>query len=421
MRVWALGLLLVLFVQAAARADDPVKDFHRLWQDAGSDDAKKGEALDTLARARSAEAAKLLLSVALMPNESGAIMDRAITRLAELDGSDGDGWIRDQLKHASKWIDRAILARAVARRTSAETAGLLVGALQDKAWQVQAAALEGLRHHATREVIEALLDYWAKLDPKKDDSVRVGGDARDTALVLIGKDFQTAADAKSWWSANQQGWVPPKKAGDLIESKEGVTQERTPKLFDDITSRRIVLVLDTSGSMLIPTGAAKDAKNPGGLTRFEVMRREVRRVIEDFPPATTFNIISFSGKVLPWKDKLIGASEGNKRAANKFIDVLKADGETNSYGALEQAFKNAEADTVYFLSDGYPTVGKVDFNVILAEVRKWNAARNLRIHTIAFIAGNGKPLGIVEGDKALPKEFMRRLAQENGGHYKLVE
>jgi hypothetical protein len=173
--------------------------------------------------------------------------------------------------------------------------------------------------------------------------------------------------------------------------------------------------------MRIETGAGKDKKFPNGLTRFEIMKREVKRVVEDLPQNSTFNLVSFASKVLPWKPQLVPAHDSQKHAAVKFLEALKADGETNTYGALEQAFKSTEADTVYFLSDGYPTVGKVDFNVILADVKKWNATRNIRIHTIAFIAGNGKPLGIEEGDKSLPKEFMRRLAQENGGRYKLVE
>lgn len=419
-RLW-IFLLVLLALPAALRAQDVAKDFARLWQDAGNDENKKREALDRLAKEKSAEAARLLVGVTLMPNETGPIVDHAIARLAELEGTAADDWIREELTDAKHWADRVILVRAIARRTSTDAQKLLFKALKDKAWQVQTASVEGLKRHRTRETIETLLQTWEGLDQKKEESARIAGDIRDTVLVITSKDFLTVADAKSWWSANEKSWKPEKKGSDSIESSTSVTEERVPRLFDDIASRRVILVIDTSASMRVATGAAKSAKNPRGLSRFEVMRQEVKRVIEDLPPNTNFTLITFGDKVLPWKPHLVLANETNRRSATKFVDVLKPDGATNSYGALEQAFKCAEADTIYFLSDGYPTVGKTDFNLILADVKKWNAIRNVRIHAIAFLAGEGKPLGIIEGDKSLPKEFMRRLAQENGGRYKLVE
>lgn len=421
MRVILLATSVVALLAAQLVGSEVVDQFSRLWQDAGTDENKKREALDRLATEKSGDAAKLLVAVALMPNEPGGIVDHAIVRLAELEGTDGDAWMREELRRGGRWADRVILVRAIGRRTSADARSLLVTALQDKAWQVEAAAIEALRHHRTREAVEALLDVWSKLDPKHDEAGRLGGDIRDTILVITGKDFQTVADAKSWWSANEKAWQPEKRRTDNVETSEGVTEERTPKLFDDISSRRVLLVIDTSASMRIETGAGKDKKNPRGLSRFEIMRREVKRVIEDLPQHSTFNLISFGDKVLPWKGQLVSASDTNKRNATKFMDLLKPDGATNSHGALEQAFRNAEVDTVYFLSDGYPTVGKTDFNFILSEVKRWNVTRNIRIHTIAFVAGDGKPLGVEEGDKKLPKEFMRRLAQENGGRFKIVE
>ena len=61
-----------------------------------------------------------------------------------------------------------------------------------------------------------------------------------------------------------------------------------------------------------------------------------------------------------------------------------------------------EIDTVFFLSDGMPTVGTwIDVEDILREVRDGNALRKVAIHTIAI----GK----------FDKVFMKRLAEENGG------
>ena len=59
-------------------------------------------------------------------------------------------------------------------------------------------------------------------------------------------------------------------------------------------------------------------------------------------------------------------------------------------------------DTIYFLSDGRPSVGKlIETNEILAEVRKFNDQYRIVIHAIAI------------GD--FQKEFLQQLAQDNGG------
>jgi hypothetical protein len=96
-------------------------------------------------------------------------------------------------------------------------------------------------------------------------------------------------------------------------------------------------------------------------------------------------------------------------------------GKTNTLKALMYAFgvdpekpmkpvvtgfdKNAiksPLDTVYFLSDGRPSVGKIIEPLeILKEVRKHNEAFRMVIHTIAI------------GD--FTKDFLQRLAEENGG------
>jgi hypothetical protein len=174
--------------------------------------------------------------------------------------------------------------------------------------------------------------------------------------------------------------------------------------------------------MTIWTGAAKSKENPLGLSRFQCMVKEAHRVIEELPAGTKFNVVAFDTAVKPMGAKLVVASDSTKKAALKFVDSLKPNGETNSYGALEAAFADKDVDTIYFLSDGFPTNGKyVDFSRICAEVGKWNAVRCVKIHTIAFLAGDGKKLGIIEGDKGMPKAFMQKLADENGGHYRIVE
>jgi hypothetical protein len=61
-------------------------------------------------------------------------------------------------------------------------------------------------------------------------------------------------------------------------------------------------------------------------------------------------------------------------------------------------------DTLFFFSDGLPTVGEyVNTEEILGGIRELNQFRRLAIHAVAI------------GD--FKKEWMRRLAAENGGRF----
>jgi hypothetical protein len=88
-------------------------------------------------------------------------------------------------------------------------------------------------------------------------------------------------------------------------------------------------------------------------------------------------------------------------------------GKTNTFGALkvalgvnevrtaDQNYEKVAADTIFFLSDGRPTVGEyVDPDDILREIHALNDLRKVIIHTIAI------------GE--FQKDFMERLAAQNG-------
>jgi Mg-chelatase subunit ChlD len=92
----------------------------------------------------------------------------------------------------------------------------------------------------------------------------------------------------------------------------------------------------------------------------------------------------------------------NLKEAQALVSKIAPRGSTNIFDALETAFAHKEADTIYLLSDGAPTNGRIiDEDDILKEVRKMNRLRQIVIHTISF------------GSSA----FMKSLATQNGGQY----
>jgi Mg-chelatase subunit ChlD len=112
-------------------------------------------------------------------------------------------------------------------------------------------------------------------------------------------------------------------------------------------------------------------------------------------------MIFFDDRIEPWHKGLVPIKP-NLKEAQAIVQKLAPRGQTNLFDALELAFSHKEADTIYLLSDGDPTNGRViDPDDILREIRKMNRLRQIVIHTISF--GSSR--------------FMRALAAENGGQY----
>lgn len=418
-RSLAFALAFALLLPAAARAGS-IADFQRTWRDAGDSPEKKVLALEELGQSPSEESLRVLVAIALKGEEPAGIVTSCIQQIARFAGTPADDALFERLDGSAKWAERAVIVRALALRTDERAVDGLIRALADKEWQVQAAAVHGLSGSRSKKAIEELIKLYQDLRPGKPESVRLAGDIDDALFRLTGLRQGDAKGWAAWWEVKGESFDPSEPR--TLEVQESVTKSRTPVLFEEVSSRRVVFIVDTSASMRVPTGADVNEARPGGRTRFEVMVTELKRIVADLPKDARFNIVSFGDAVMPWAPRLVSASPSTKRKAERFIDGLKPDGATNSHGALEAAFQDPTIDTIIFLSDGYPTAGKtMDTNKILGEVRGWNVVRGVRVHTIAFVAGDGTHLGIVEGDKSLPKDFMKRLAQENDGRYRIVE
>jgi uncharacterized protein YegL len=185
----------------------------------------------------------------------------------------------------------------------------------------------------------------------------------------------------------------------------------------------MLFVLDFSGSMTFP-GSETDKNRK----KIDILYEEIRRTIAGLPDGAKFNLIGFSSDVRTWKKG--GAVRDAKTAkdAVEWIDRQKVVGSTNIYDALETAFRmmgvGASADksyapaydTIFFMTDGVPTSGKVtDKKVILGEVHRWNDGRKIRIHVVGMGGKQkGGPPGAGGADD-IDKEFLTRLAEQNGG------
>jgi Ca-activated chloride channel family protein len=137
----------------------------------------------------------------------------------------------------------------------------------------------------------------------------------------------------------------------------------------------LVLVMDTSGSM---RGQ-----------KMEQARKALKYCLAQLSPSDRFGLIAFATTVNPYEDKLLGASAEQIKKADKWVDELEATGGTAINAALESALtlrpKGGDRPfTIVFFTDGQPTIGETNAEVIFKNFVAKNTA-----HTRLFTFGVG--------------------------------
>ena len=191
-----------------------------------------------------------------------------------------------------------------------------------------------------------------------------------------------------------------------------------PRYYDvPVESDRILFILDVSMSM----GYALH-QNTKSISRLAGAKRELVRVISALDDRSRFNIMTFSTAIGTWRKTLQRATEKIRKSGAAHVRRLGHAGKTNSHGALAEAFERfPDIDTIFFVTDGIPTVGKTTVQEhIIERVAHWNRLRGVRIHTIAAMpAEPDPPVGQYTPNHDAIR-FMRILAAETGGTFTRV-
>lgn len=163
------------------------------------------------------------------------------------------------------------------------------------------------------------------------------------------------------------------------------TTERKPVPKD------FMFILDTSGSM---EGQ-----------KIVQAKEALKFILRNLNPDDRFALINFSNEVHNFGEGLLPVSKAN--SAIEYVNTLSADGGTFIDGALKEGLsfvtKSDRPFYIIFLTDGLPTIGEQNIDVILDNARKANE-RDARI----FAFGVGDDVNI---------PFIDRLSEENGGIY----
>ncbi|MBK8976797.1 MAG: HEAT repeat domain-containing protein [Planctomycetes bacterium] len=314
----------------------------------------------------------------------------------------------------------------------------LVPLLDDSAWQVQSAAITAVSRVREASAVAPLISLMEK-------GGRLEEECAEALFQITAMDFGT--DAAAWrktWDQLQsiEGWRIPtdeelaKRAAsrEKYDAIYGNRKEGTPT-FGGIptTSRRILFIVDVSGSMAdLVVERERFDSGYESYEKLEIVKTELERTIDSLPDGTLFNIVAFASDLDTWKSNPTRANVVNRASAREWVRKLKpiggpdmagasadalAQGKTNTFKALMYPFGiDPDArrpstgtaplenpfDTVYFLSDGRPSIGvHTDVQVILEEVTRTNESYRMVFHTIAI--------------GQFQKDFLRALAELNGG------
>lgn len=159
----------------------------------------------------------------------------------------------------------------------------------------------------------------------------------------------------------------------------------------DVVTKRLLFVFDRSGSM---SG-----------DKILQAKEALRFSVTNLNPQDFFNLIDFSSEVRQFKGNPVEANSVNKQEALNYIDRFSATGRTNINQALLAALAQMKPDELsnmmIFLTDGQPTVGQTDNEVIRENVKNANTY-NARL----FVFGVGYDVNT---------HLLDHLAEDNHG------
>lgn len=201
------------------------------------------------------------------------------------------------------------------------------------------------------------------------------------------------------------------------QSEQLQNQTKTPTLFGlTLHADNAIFIIDVSGSM------SWQIDNLYGTLESLLLGGEVERFRFVYFDGYTYSSMPY------WPGGWLDGTPGNKRtelerAVTSIRSLIQSEPMgTNSNEVLLEALEFDETDVIYFITDGYPTIGEKNVDRILSNVRQSNR-NDVIINSIMV----GLPGAVVNqygrvgfDPNAHPKElydFLHELAKQNNGVY----
>lgn len=243
------------------------------------------------------------------------------------------------------------------------------------------------------EAGDCLLGLFGRLDGE------VRADVVRYFTLLSGERYgDDLAAWQAWWREHRRGLAEKFPHWGAERGAEFLTPGAVSYYGLPLLAKRVVFVLDISGSM---QGE-----------RLAAAKRELSNTISRLPADRQFGLVVYNHRVNVWRRELAPATAAAKQEAMQYVGYLRAVGSTATYDALEAAL-SFDVEAIYFVSDGQPTDGKiVEPAEILAALRRINHTRRVAIYVI----------GIAPGEAGNPFDtFLKQIAEDSSALYRRVQ
>jgi hypothetical protein len=436
---------------AAPLGEKEIDDLAKECEKAASQgkDAEAIAKVAAIAAGNTAAGTRALLDLAVRV-EGGRVYREIVTALAKTGGGEGLEVLLSEGRTTTSRERRLVIADAIAEDPTAKEA-LIPGFLLDKDDVLARLMIEVVSQRMLKVGMEPLIATLERHESGEARRPEIARLARKALIRLAGKEFESARDWRNWWEPRKEKW-DPYDPGDGDGGAGATAAREEPKFFGtEVTSSHVSIVIDISGSMAqaIFTGAKidpsckghnfpkkdncpacnwhpkggdipeeppphKHAVPPctckgGQEKRIDRAREEILGLIKSLPEETMFNVIAFNSQVQRWQRAVTRATKDAKANACAWVKKLKESGFTETGKALDAAFEDPAVDTIYLVSDGAPERSakeKIPTEPILRSVEKKNRFRKVKIVALGW--------GTIDED------FMRRLAEENGGTFEHI-
>ncbi len=458
----AVFLFLLLWcVAAALRADETGeqakkrKQFRKAYNT--SIHADRAEAVKLLEGCDNAEAAEDLVDV-VRKDPSAFVAQAAANVLSMFRSEDAARQIMDVVDNRKLEDDRRIaLLEALGAMRQIAAYPTFVNAAREKELHLRILGCEGLGTlgEPIPDIMTVLEECAAKGQPYPlrltairalatipsrrsmlalVEAMETPGRIREVAtrgmMLLTGKrDIGLDHDRWLAWLREEGGTFVIDAARVRKSSLEQISlQEMNVDAYDfygiDFYAKRVLFVIDRSGSMTIPGDLNQTGFVAADISRLEAVKRELIRLIGQLDPSVKFNIIFFSGGMRAWeRAQLHEATEEKKKAAIRFVQGVDAGGATHTDKVMTHALRffgdKEEVETIYLLTDGGPFRGGqfLDLDEVRGEIREVNRFRKMQINTIGCFFGAdtqaARQLG--EPSRGELSDFLEKIAKENWG------
>ena len=302
-----------------------------------------------------------------------------------------------ELRSSREVLVRIAVAQSLAFFSDRTTLPTLEALAADSDWRVRAVAVDALAKVRSASSVDFLIQRLSR--ERRVLREKIARSLRQITGAPLG---DTPNEWQRWWLSNGTNFVTPTlRQIEEIERRRATAAAnvRTASRFYGIpvTSDHIALVVDVSGSMSTPV-----RDEDGEIrSRLDVAKREIDALLDRLVLGTFLQLVHFSSNAHAWKRRLEPMDAAAAASAATAVDRWRASGHTNLFDAIDLALRDPAVDTLYILSDGYPTTGKlVQPLEIREEVRRRNAGGMLVIHTISI---------------GMESDLLRWLAEDSGG------